>query len=185
MLALALAVAIPTIGATTAQAAGGVAVYDQRATVDGVKYHRDNAYVAPVNLGTLSAKKAIFRVEVFSKKSTLDTPMQVCAWQKTPDGKWSGPGSNEACSPLKKGITKPGVYTFDLGIPNQWWAKNGKGSYNWSKATSAFGIMVKDGANVKNLLAYKNCGSHCHPGGSAYVLKHVPIDFRATVTFGA
>lgn len=158
--------------------------FKMRHTTNGDSYVRDNDYSSPVgdNLSAWVNRKATMTLTTHSKRDTYPMKAQICAWQRGPRGEWQGPGTDEACSPLFN-IPQSGSATYTLPEPSTWWAKSGRGNYDWSEKTDAVGIMIKDGNNIKYLMMYTRCGAACHPNGEAWVKSHLPLDISVEVTF--
>lgn len=114
-------------------------------------------WVSPVNY---AGGKAVVRLEVFKKPSTVGTKFQVC-FEGTP---------NYACTNQSPTYTQPGVYTWETPFSNFYLPTP---LIDWSKGTKAIALILKDTNNVKP--APENVGQ-------ATSAMYMPTDLRVTVT---
>lgn len=120
-------------------------------------------WTSPVNW---AGGRVYMRMQITAKPSTKAVDAQVCVWRNS--------FAEETCSP-KHRYTSTGVQWVDLGVPNNWWKKNG--TWSWASPFSPVRIMMKDAATQK-LLMSSRCGASCYTGTD--LANHVPISLTAS-----
>jgi len=132
-------------------------------------------------LAAKTAGIAMLELAVLSKPSDLLVDYQVCFWN-VHDPFWLS--FDETCSAALTADDEFSSVVFNLATPDSWWTLDGM-PFPWAEFGDGLDIarvMVKDNATQKLLLSI-NCGSSCYEGTD--LADHVPIEIRATLTFGS